>query len=106
MTKCVRNFEQLLLNYCIEDLDKEYYNFIMTKLSVFSPEFLAFVRYGAITGFICVSVLIINLNHKLFNTVFRDSAKRFWWLFVLISLVPFLVIIYIFNFFFGGKIVQ
>lgn len=78
----------------------------MIKTSFLPPELLTFFRYSAILGFISVSVLIINLNHKLFDTVFRDSAKKFWWLFVLVSTVPLLVIIYVFNFFFGGKIVQ
>jgi len=76
------------------------------KASLLPPELLSFFRYAAILGFISVAVLIINLNHKLFDTVFRDSAKKFWWLFVLVSVVPFLVIIYVFDFFFGGKIVQ
>lgn len=77
----------------------------MEILATFIPhEILIFFRYSAILGFICVATLVINLNHNLFNKVMSDNAKTFWWLFVIISVVPLLVIIYVFNFFFGGKI--
>jgi hypothetical protein len=76
------------------------------KLVLLPPEILAFFRYSAIIGFVCTAVLLINLNKTLFDTVLRDSAKKFWWLFLVVSLVPLLVIIAVFDFFFGGKIVQ
>jgi len=64
-------------------------------------EWLEFLRYSAISGFIALSVLVINLSNKAFAKVFKENATKLWWLFVLLSLIPVLGIIYIFSRIFG-----
>ncbi|OGM25115.1 hypothetical protein A2962_02320 [Candidatus Woesebacteria bacterium RIFCSPLOWO2_01_FULL_39_61] len=69
----------------------------MINPDVFPREFLEFVRYGAITGFIAVTTLVININHKAFNTIFREKARSFWWLFVISGIIPLLLFLYAFT---------
>jgi hypothetical protein len=54
-------------------------------------------------GFLITATLLVGLNFKIFNNIFKDNAKNYWWLFLVISAVPILVAIYIYTFFFGGK---
>jgi len=65
------------------------------------PEFTEFLRYSAITGFIVVTTLLINLNHKTFRYVLKDNARKYWWLFVVFAVVPLLLFLYVFTFIFG-----
>jgi len=76
----------------------------MFEGKVIPPQFLEFMRYSAITGFIVTTTLIVNINHHVFGTIFRERAKSYWWLFVLSGIIPLLVFIYIFNFIFGGRL--
>lgn len=62
---------------------------------------IQFLRYGAMLGFFVASILIINLNNKAFNFVFKEHAKRYFWFFMLLSVIPLLVFIFLFNAFFG-----
>lgn len=64
-------------------------------------EVMQFLNYSAITGFIVVTVLLVNLNHKAFNYVLKDNAKKYWWLFVVFAVVPLALFIYAFTFIFG-----
>jgi hypothetical protein len=68
---------------------------------VFIEKSMQFLRYGAMLGFFVVSILIINLNNKAFRFVFREHAKTYFWFFLLLSIIPLLVFIYLFNAFFG-----
>ena len=60
-----------------------------------------FLKYGAMLGFLVTTILIINLNNKAFKFVFKDHAKRYFWFFMLLSLIPLLAFIYLFTAFFG-----
>ena len=62
---------------------------------------MQFTRYTAITGFIVVATLLINLNHKAFNYVLKDNAKKYWWLFTILAIIPLLLFLYVFTFIFG-----
>lgn len=64
-------------------------------------ELMQFIHYSAITGFIVVTVLIINLNHKAFDYVLKDNSKKFWWLFVILAVIPLSLFLYAFTFIFG-----
>lgn len=64
-------------------------------------EFTEFLRYSAITGFLVVTTLVINLNHKAFKYVLGDKSKSYWWLFVLFAVFPLLLFLYAFTFLFG-----
>jgi apolipoprotein N-acyltransferase len=64
-------------------------------------EFMQFLHYTAITGFLIVSTLVINLNHKAFNYVMKDNAKKYWWLFVILAIIPLALFLYAFTFIFG-----
>jgi hypothetical protein len=63
------------------------------------------IHYSAITGFIVFATLLINLNHKAFNYVMKDNAKRYWWLFVIIALIPLSLFLYIFSLLFDRFII-
>ncbi len=62
---------------------------------------LQIFKYGAIVGFFVTTVLIINLNNRAYNHVFQTKAKSYFWFFLIISIIPLLSFIYIFNMFFG-----
>lgn len=57
----------------------------------------------AFLGFLVTATLIVGLNFKIFNNIFKDKASNYWWLFLVISAIPIVVAIYIFSFFFGAK---
>jgi len=57
----------------------------------------------ALVGFLITATLIVGLNFKIFNNIFKDKALNYWWLFLVISAIPIVVAIYIFSFFFGAK---
>lgn len=73
---------------------------IFTTL-VIPREVMQFLYYSAIAGFIVVATLIINLNHKAFNYVLKDNAKRYWWIFVIIAVIPLSLFLYAFTLIFG-----
>ncbi|MCX7928621.1 MAG: hypothetical protein N2558_02965 [Patescibacteria group bacterium] len=60
-----------------------------------------FLKIGAIAGFIAAATLIININYKGFNYLFKDKATKYWWVFVIACVIPFLVILYMFTIIFG-----
>ena len=57
----------------------------------------------ALLGFLITATLIVGLNFKIFTNIFKEKASHYWWLFLVISVVPILVAIYIYAFFFGAK---
>ncbi|OGM10020.1 hypothetical protein A2Z67_01680 [Candidatus Woesebacteria bacterium RBG_13_36_22] len=73
---------------------------MLTTMTI-PQEVMQFLHYSAITGFIIVSTLVINLNHKAFNYVLKDNAKKYWWLFVIIAVIPLSLFLYAFAFIFG-----
>lgn len=56
-----------------------------------------FFKFAAITGFIVTATLIININFKVFRSVFKDRTYRFFWLFLILAILPLLLIVYIFT---------
>src|SRR3972149_5607418 len=67
----------------------------------FVNQTLSLFKYGAMLGFLVATVLLMNLNNKAFKYVFKDRAKSYFWFFLLLSVIPLLVFIYIFNLLFG-----
>lgn len=68
------------------------------------PQMIEFVRYSAIAGFIAATTLVVNINHKIFNTFFKERTASFWWLFVISALIPLSLFLYIFSLLFGKEI--
>jgi len=68
---------------------------------VFTDKIVQFIRFSAILGFIIFATFVINFNNKAFNYVLKEKAKKFWWLFILISIVPLLLFLYLFSIIFG-----
>jgi len=68
---------------------------------LFIHKTLQVFKYGAVAGFLVTTTLIINLNNKAFNSVFKGKTKSYFWFFLLVSLIPLLVFIYIFSALFG-----
>ena len=70
----------------------------MISAETFSQQIQSFFKFSAVVGFLATTTLLINLNHFTFQRVFGEGkSKSFWWLFVLFSVIPLLVILYIFN---------
>jgi hypothetical protein len=65
--------------------------------STFVEQSMQMVRYSAIVGFIAATTLVINLHNKLYLKVFKNKAKSYFWFFLLLSIIPLLVFLYIFN---------
>jgi len=84
----------ILENIIIMSFDLETVNLIIQK-------FIQVFKYGAIVGFFVTTILIINLNNKAFNSVFQQRSKSYFWFFLLISIIPLLAFIYVFNILFG-----
>lgn len=74
---------------------------MLTGSRYIPSQFLEFLRYSSITGFIVVATLFINLNHKAFTYLLRDSARKLWWVFVLFAVIPLLLFLWAFTFIFG-----
>lgn len=55
----------------------------------------------SLVGFLVTATLIVGLNFKIFTNIFKDKASNYWWLFLVISVVPLLVALYIYTIFFG-----
>jgi len=68
-----------------------------------AAQFQSALRSVSLAGFLVTATLIIGLNFKIFTNIFKDRASRYWWLFLGISIVPILVAIYLYTFFFGSK---
>jgi len=73
----------------------------MGVIDKFPAELLLFFRYSAIAGFLATVTLIINFNHTKFANIFGDRSKSLWWLFLIFSVIPLLLFLFIFNFVFG-----
>lgn len=70
-------------------------------LRLIAQKTMQIFKYGAMVGFLVTTVLVINLNNRAFNSIFKERAKSYFWFFLLISVIPLLAFIYIFNMFFG-----
>jgi spore maturation protein SpmB len=68
---------------------------------LFMNKVLEVFKYGAMLGFLVATTLLINLNNKAFTSVFREHSKAYFWFFLVISVIPLLAFIYVFNFLFG-----
>jgi len=69
----------------------------MIKEVTIPNQVMQFVHISAITGFIVVSTLVINMNYKIFNYVLKDNAKKYWWLFVTLAVIPLMLFLYTFT---------
>ncbi len=76
-------------------------SFDIDTINLFIHKALQIFKYGAIVGFFVTTILVINLNNKAYNHVFKQKSKSYFWFFLLLSIIPLLSFIYIFNMFFG-----
>ncbi|OGM03590.1 hypothetical protein A2715_00330 [Candidatus Woesebacteria bacterium RIFCSPHIGHO2_01_FULL_39_32] len=65
------------------------------------PELLSFLRFSAIAGLLATTTLLMNFNHKAFSNFFGYRSKSLWWLFLVFSVLPLLLFLFVFNFLFG-----
>lgn len=65
-------------------------------------ELFHLVSLASFFGFIVLAVIVINLNYHAFTKFLGQRSKSFWWFFLIFSLFPLLLILYIFSFLFGG----
>lgn len=55
------------------------------------------LKFGAMIGFVICSVLVISLNYSVFKRIFKERTNSMWWLFLSITVIPFVVMIGIFT---------
>lgn len=75
-------------------------NKLMQDLVALQAKFMSLFRFAAIGGFLVVSVLLINLNFKMFEKMLEKNFALFKWIFLLSTIFPLLLILYAFSFFF------
>lgn len=51
-------------------------------------------------GFIAAIVFTINFEFRAFKSFFGERTLRYWWLFLFLTVVPFLIFIHFFAVFF------
>ena len=61
-----------------------------------------FFKMSVFVGFLVTTTLIVGLNFKIFKFVFKDSIQKYWWAFMLASLIPLFLLLYFFTLLFGG----
>ncbi|OGM18276.1 hypothetical protein A2686_03690 [Candidatus Woesebacteria bacterium RIFCSPHIGHO2_01_FULL_38_10] len=74
---------------------------IMTEMKTVEVNFMEFVRFTAIGGFITATTLLVNLNFKGFSFIFKEKTRTYWWLFLTLTVIPLLLFLYIFTLIFG-----
>lgn len=62
----------------------------------------SFLKTSAFAGFLVATTLVVGLNFKIFKFVFKDSILAYWWAFMLVSLIPLFLLLYVFTLLFGG----
>jgi len=67
------------------------------------PQLVEVFKFSAITGFIISATLIINLSHKTFTNLFKEKTATYYWLFLLMMIIPLLFIIFIFSLLFEDR---
>jgi hypothetical protein len=65
------------------------------------PQLAQGLRMGAFVAFLAAATLFIGFNHKVFQLVLGEKSKTYWWLFSVMVVVPFLLVLYAFSYFFG-----
>jgi len=73
----------------------------MELLEKFPSEFIYFLRYSAVAGLLALTVILINLNHYKFRSIFGERSGKLWWLFFTFSILPLMFFIFMFNFVLG-----
>ncbi len=62
----------------------------------------SFLKTSVFAGFLVTTTLIVGLNFKIFKFVFKDSILKYWWAFMLVSLIPLFLLLYFFTLLFEG----
>ena len=55
------------------------------------------IRFAAFAGFVVATTLFMNLNYRGFEKVFRGKTKSYWWLFIILTLIPALFTLFLFS---------
>jgi len=61
---------------------------------------IIFLRYTAILGFVVTISALIGLNHKILGRFFKDKSRYYWLIFGFSSVLPVLLMAYVYNLFF------
>ncbi|OGM04394.1 hypothetical protein A3E15_01170 [Candidatus Woesebacteria bacterium RIFCSPHIGHO2_12_FULL_42_9] len=66
-----------------------------------SPQVEDAIKTFAFGGFLTASTLIIGFNFKVFNNIFKENARQYWWLFLISAFIPIALVLSIFSYFFS-----
>jgi len=71
--------------------------------SLFNSSAYQALKISSMLGLIVCSTLLVALNFKFFSKVFKERTVSMWWLFLTVSVIPFLVMLGIFTILFENK---
>jgi hypothetical protein len=60
-------------------------------------EVLIFIRYSAFAGFIVTATLLVMLDYKAFQRMFRQRTNELKWVFIISTVIILLLMIHIFT---------
>lgn len=60
-------------------------------------QILEIIKFASSAGFLICLTLIAGLNFKIFKSLLKDKFQKFWWVFVISSVFPLLVFLFIFT---------
>ncbi|QQS38903.1 hypothetical protein IPM62_06010 [Candidatus Woesebacteria bacterium] len=69
----------------------------------FNANVVTLIRLAAYVGLIFFTTVFVSLNFKTFKMLFKESTKSYWWLFLIISVIPLMILLSIFSLVFERK---
>ncbi|MFC1649318.1 hypothetical protein ACFL2C_01215 [Patescibacteria group bacterium] len=65
-----------------------------------------FVKLSSFVGFLACTALLVNMNRKVHGKVFKKGSRTYWLMFFVSSIIPLLLILYLFTVLFDSKLPQ
>lgn len=68
-----------------------------------STQLANIIKFAAFIGLIVFTTIIVSLNFRVFRVIFKERATSFWWLFLILSIIPLLMLLSLFTLIFERK---
>ncbi len=76
---------------------------LLAAYKMLPPQLMEFFRFSAIAGLIAAVTLLINLHYSAFRYIFKERTKTYWWLFIVMTVIPLFLFLYVFSLLFEAK---
>jgi len=63
-----------------------------------------FVKLASFVGFLTCAALFVNINRNVQSKVFKIGTKTYWMIFFTSSVIPLLLVLYLFTILFDSKL--